>query len=187
MPLAHLAPLLRPLATVDDDTFDELLMLSAGASAGKVSDLSRVSELVADGAAWPLHEALVALFLEAAREARTDELRTTLASVLPESRVSAIVDLAGQGQSAMRTALHACGVGFASLVDVHWERTAIAASADGARGGGESLYIVTLTTRGRDGALQTTPFTASIEELSALVATLKAAVKQVGSVCDGAS
>ena len=186
MSFAHLLPPLKPLAALDDQAFDELVTHAAATAVGRSAKQSPAG--LSDGATWEAHEALVGLFLEAARTGlRPDELRSSLSAILPPARAGAILDLLGEAQKPLHAALDACGMGVSELVDVKWSRSSVvAATMQDAQGVGGSVYVVTLTTREPNGELRSIPFTTSLEGLSGLVGTLKGAVKTVERECDGA-
>ena len=180
---AHLMSPLKPLATLDDQTFGDLVTHSAATAAGRTP--KRTPEGLSASTTWEAHEALVGLFLEAARTGRPEELRSSLNSILPAARAGAILDLLGEAQKPLHEALNACGMGVSELVDVKWSRSSVvAASMQDAQGVGGSVYVVTLTTREPSGELRDLPFTTSLEGLSGLVGTLKSAVKTVERECE---
>jgi hypothetical protein len=129
------------------------------------------------GTAAAVQDALVSLFLEAARTGvSAEELASSLGSVLPDARARAIAALAAEGQPSMRSAIEALSLGPDQLVDVSWQRASVAASGrELPRAGGTPLFTVTLTVRGSDGTMRPLQFTANSEELTDLVRCVVAA------------
>ena len=180
---AALLPALRPLGELEQGAFDALVAHSAAIAAGTRT----AAELHADPAlrtvdvSGALHRALLSLFLEAARANTTTEMLVSeLTSVLSEPRARAIASILAEGGPTLCGAVAAAGFGPAEIVDVHWQRRTVAGPADG----GRALYAITLTTRRLgDATPSTIQFSASIEQLSALVAELKNALHQVEREC----
>ena len=89
---------LRPLADVDDESFRELVTISAATAAGRAPKRAPSIEL-SSSTLWPLHEALVGLFVEVARAGfPMEDVRNALVSVLPEARALAVLDLLVAGR-----------------------------------------------------------------------------------------
>lgn len=176
--LPALLPALRPLATAD--AFDEQVALCAQVAVGRKapSDASKIA--AASGTPSVAQDALVSLFLEAARVGvSADDLASALGSVLPEERARTIASLASDGQRPMRQTLDALNLGPDELVDVQWQRASIAAAGhERPRPGGTPLYTVTLTTRAANGTTTPIQFTATSEDLTDLVRELKCAMRQ---------
>ena len=129
-----------------------------------------------------MHAALVKLFLEAARCGATpDALASELADVLSPAQARVVCELFKRRRDGLRAALEACSFGPPQLVDVQWHRSVMGSAKQRALGR-SALYAVTLTTRQGE-ALDTVRFTATVEQLTCLVAELKSAVKQVDHEC----
>ena len=181
--LRELLPALKPFAAAS--SFNEQAKICAQVACGiKTADDAAA---VAEAAGTPAEslDALIALFLEAARVGvSSEELSGALGGVLPADRAKAVAALATEGQPTMRSALETLTHGPAELVDVRWQRATIAAAGrELPRPGGTPLYTVTLTTRSPDGSTRPLQFSASIEELSDLVRELKCCMRSIEREC----
>ena len=180
-----LLPALKPLAALADGAFSELVALSAGVAAGTKGpeDLAAAPALRGLAGLPPVHEALVAVFLDCARlGTAADDLAKALAPTLPAARAQAVAALLDEGRRALCASLEDCGFGPPEVVDVAWQRSTVVASRQ--KADARSLYVVTLTTRQPSGELRPLKFSATTEQLSALVAELKSAVRQVESLVE---
>ncbi|KAL3911407.1 MAG: hypothetical protein SGPRY_008705, partial [Prymnesium sp.] len=135
-----LLPPLRPLASLEQPAFEQLLHSAAAAAAGRASSPSP-SPLSLDAALWPTREALVGFFLECTRSGTSsEELRSSLATILSAERAEQVAQLFAEAQQPFCRALEGCGIGFPELVDVRWSRSSLAsASMRDARAVGSSL------------------------------------------------
>ena len=180
-----LLPALKPLAALADGAFSELVALSAGVAAGTKGpeDLAAAPALRGLAGLPPVHEALVAVYLDCARLGTAgDDLAKALAPALPAGRAKAVAALLDEGRRALVAALEDGGFGPPEVVDVAWQRSSVVASRQ--RADARSLYVVTLTTRQPGGELTPLKFSATTEQLSSLVAELKQAVRQVEVLCE---
>ena len=145
-------PRLKPLATAQ--AFEEQIALCAQVAAGRKAPTEASHAAAAAGTPSEVQDALVSLFLEAARTGvSAEELGSTLSAVLPDARARAIAALAAEGQPSMRSAIEALSMGPDQLVDVSWQRASVAASGrELPRPGGTPLFTITLSVRGADGA-----------------------------------
>jgi len=174
---------LGELAKLPDAVYDALLERSARIAMGVSSpaDLMQVEALAGVASVQSLSQAIVAMFLEATRDGTSPEnLAADLSQLLPVPRARAAAQLLKTHGVALCAALEACNSGPPQLVDVQWHRSSVAAAKQDA--GGQSQYVVTLTTR-RGAELNTVKFTANTEQLSSLVTEVKSAVKQIDHEC----
>jgi len=177
--LAPLLPALKPLAGVTG--FDEHIALCAGVAVGRKPHAEAERAAVAAGISADTQNALVAIFLEAARTGvAKEELAASLTTVLPAERANAVAVLAHEGQATLRSTLESLSLHPDDLVDVTWSRASIAAAGrEQPRSGGTPLYTISLSLRAADGSVRPLRFTANVEELHDFVASLKSAIRQV--------
>ena len=177
--LPSLLPALKAFAKAD--AFDESVALCAQVAVGRKAPTETAKAAAAAGTTSAALDALVSLFLEAARvSVSADDLASALSAVLPAERARTIATLAADGQKPMRQALEMLNLGPDELVDVQWQRASVAAAGlERPRPGGTPLYTVTLTTRATDGTTTPIQFTATSEDLTDLVRELKSAMRQV--------
>ena len=180
---AALLPALRPLGELEQGAFDALVAHSASIAAGTrtAAELHAEPALRGVDGSGTLHRALLSLFLEASRAGTgTEMLVSELASVLPEPRARSIAAILAEGGPTLCGAVAAAGFGPAEIVDVQWQRGTVAGPTEG----GRALYAITLTTRRvGDASPSHLQFSATSEQLSALVAELRAALHQVEREC----
>lgn len=178
--LERLVQPLKTLAKLEQPAFDELIAASAGVAAGaKGPEAMRTAVLDGVDGADAMHQALVALFLEAAKaNIAAEELVSALTAVMPAARARAIAEMLARGGNALRGAVDACSFGPPQIVDVSWQRSTVVASRHLAGSSG-SLYTITLTTQQPDGSTSPLIFTATYEQLADLVGELKSAGRQV--------
>ena len=179
MEITGLLSALRPLAAIE--SFEEHVKLCAGVARGSNSpgDVERAGAAI--GLPLSVQEALVSIFVEATRTGVTsDDLIAPLSSVLPPDRARIIASAAADGQRSMRAAMDSLSLRPDEVINVTWERATVAAAArEQPLPGGTPAYTICLTLRAPDGNTRPVTFSASVEELTDLVASLKGAVRQV--------
>ena len=167
--LAALLPTLAPLKSASD--FDSLAKACALVAAGKRPAAEAAQAATTSGTSAAAQAGLVSYFLSAASMGGAANTQApSVGAVLPSDRAAVVEALASEGQGATCSALSSLSLGHDELVDVAWQRSVVAAAgSEQQRAGGVPLYVVTLTTRARDGTIKPRQFTASTEELTDLV------------------